>query len=849
MNRLWDIVIRPIIESIDADYIVEVGSDKGSNTENILEYCITNDARMTAIDPFPRFDIDAFKDKYGNKFEIYTELSLERLPLLEDFDVILLDGDHNWYTVYNELKIIEKSFRDKKFPVVFLHDIGWPYGRRDLYYNPESIPADSRHPYKKLGMYPGLTDLKKDGGLNSGLYNSIYENNSKNGVLTAVEDFIDESDLELSFDFVNAFHGLGILYPKNNGMSKVIKKYIVKNTNLSGIIELERVKLTIAHEESKSKNILIEREFNESQTRLKETEKQLKETEKQSRQTKNQLGQTEKQLRLIRGQVEELNAQKDNLTANIYEMEYLNNKNRSINQRLISKFPSLCILFNRDNHGLKDALTNIKGYRSIKKNNLFDIGYYLKNNGDIRESGADPMIHYIYRGYREGRKTNPAFDNEYYLNTYPDVKKSNMNPFIHYCLYGVKEGRRTTVPKFSIEDPNNKALRTLFFSHNLRMQGAQNSLYEIVTGLKNKDLINPVIFSPGDGPLRKAYEKNGIKVIVGDNKLQDARSFEEFNENLLLLIEKLEEFKFQFIHANTLRTFYGIEIARKMEIPCSWNPRESEPWETYFDYLPEQVKEIALNCFNYPYKIIFVSNYTRKIWEHFNNDNFVTIHNALNTERLIHNSINWTREESRVALGIGKNEIAIIIVGTVSERKGQKDIIRAVKDLPLEIIDNIKIFIIGDVPSEYSDELHELYLDLSYRLRKMISIIPETTKENEFFKVVDYYLAADILLFSSRIESYPRVILEALYFNLPIITTPVFGVNEQVEDGVSALFYEPGDIYQLRNQLLKLVKDDDLRLKLKRNTKKRMEELSTHGEMIDEYGKIILNGYLNNEKK
>lgn len=27
-------------------------------------------------------------------------------------------------------------------------------------------------------------------------------------------------------------------------------------------------------------------------------------------------------------------------------------------------------------------------------------------------------------------------------------------------------------------------------------------------------------------------------------------------------------------------------------------------------------------------------------------------------------------------------------------------------------------------------------------------------------------------------ESYPRVILEALYFNLTIITTPVFGVKE-----------------------------------------------------------------------
>jgi len=123
MNKFWDNLIRVIIDKINANYIVEVGSDTGINTRNILEYCIDNDAHLTAIDPFPKFDIDELKTKFGDKFEIYTELSLSVLPLLKDYDVILLDGDHNWYTVYHELKTIEKNFKDKKFPIVFLHDV------------------------------------------------------------------------------------------------------------------------------------------------------------------------------------------------------------------------------------------------------------------------------------------------------------------------------------------------------------------------------------------------------------------------------------------------------------------------------------------------------------------------------------------------------------------------------------------------------------------------------------------------------------------------------------------------------------------------------------------------------
>ena len=30
---------------------------------------------------------------------MYKELSLNVLPLLKDYDVALIDGDHNWYTV------------------------------------------------------------------------------------------------------------------------------------------------------------------------------------------------------------------------------------------------------------------------------------------------------------------------------------------------------------------------------------------------------------------------------------------------------------------------------------------------------------------------------------------------------------------------------------------------------------------------------------------------------------------------------------------------------------------------------------------------------------------------------
>jgi len=144
----------------------------------------------------------------------------------------------------------------------------------------------------------------------------------------------------------------------------------------------------------------------------------------------------------MKKQEKEIESQIEELKTVFYEMEYLSNNHRSITQRLISKFPSLYIILK--NKGLKNSIITIKGYRSIKNNHLFDVGFYLKKYGDIRQSGVDPILNYIFHGYKEGRKPNCTFDAEYYLNKYEDVQNSGLNPLIHYSLYGIKEKRKTS---------------------------------------------------------------------------------------------------------------------------------------------------------------------------------------------------------------------------------------------------------------------------------------------------------------------------------------------------------------------------------------------------------------------
>lgn len=215
MYRFWETIIEPVLEIIKPGAIVEIGCYWGLNTRKIMDFCARCGGVLHAIDPEPQFDVEEWRGKYGRALVIYKTLSLQALPEIDKFDVVLIDGDHNWYTVYNELKAIERRCRQngQPFSLVMLHDTGWPYGRRDMYYNPETIPPDYRKPYEKKGLYPGSAALLEHGGINNDLFNAVCDSGPQSGVLTAIEDFMAESEIELELLNIIGFNGLGIIYP------------------------------------------------------------------------------------------------------------------------------------------------------------------------------------------------------------------------------------------------------------------------------------------------------------------------------------------------------------------------------------------------------------------------------------------------------------------------------------------------------------------------------------------------------------------------------------------------------------------------------------------------------------
>ena len=118
-------------------------------------------------------------------------------------------------------------------------------------------------------------------------------------------------------------------------------------------------------------------------------------------------------------------------------------------------------------------------------------------------------------------------------------------------------------------------------------------------------------------------------------------------------------------------------------------------------------------------------------------------------------------------------------------------------------------------------------------LRNRITVVPETSN------ITHYFRAADIFFCGSRVESYPRIILEAELANLPIITTPVSGIPEQVRFGCNAESYEPGNISDLAAKLDSLLIEPSKLKVMGQNSREMFDSLDDFDVMIDRYRTLL----------
>jgi glycosyltransferase involved in cell wall biosynthesis len=97
------------------------------------------------------------------------------------------------------------------------------------------------------------------------------------------------------------------------------------------------------------------------------------------------------------------------------------------------------------------------------------------------------------------------------------------------------------------------------------------------------------------------------------------------------------------------------------------------------------------------------------------------------------------------------------------------------------------------------------------------------------------YAAFDICVLPSFVEAMPMTILEAMAAGNPVIATRVGEIPTTVENETTGILVAPNDARELRNALLRLLRDGHLRQKMGQNGRARVQKHFSLERMSQSY--------------
>ena len=344
--------------------------------------------------------------------------------------------------------------------------------------------------------------------------------------------------------------------------------------------------------------------------------------------------------------------------------------------------------------------------------------------------------------------------------------------------------------------------RVLLCTHNLNFEGAPLFFLEYARHLAEAGGAFLTVISAEEGPLRSAFAALGAEVHVVDTvPLAAAATDRQWNEALHSLSTAIDLSAFQLVVANTLPTSWAIHLAHRARRPSLFYIHESTtPAAFYLGQTAGALVRHAEAAFSLATRVSFLTVATRRYYEPLATRRNYSINPGwIDLGAIDRHCAANSRAACRERLGIKPDQKLVINLGTVCERKGQHIFARAVEFFwrrHPEIAAECEFWMVGGRATLFDESMIDLLAHLG---RTNLRVLP-ATKE-----AYDYYRAADLFVCSSYEESFPRVVLEAMAFAVPILSTDVHGVPEMVRSKQEGLLVPPGDSSALADGLARLL--------------------------------------------
>jgi glycosyltransferase involved in cell wall biosynthesis len=321
-----------------------------------------------------------------------------------------------------------------------------------------------------------------------------------------------------------------------------------------------------------------------------------------------------------------------------------------------------------------------------------------------------------------------------------------------------------------------------------------------------------------DGPVRELYETLGAVVFTFSRRNRWDLTFIYKIRNILL--------------KNKIDIVFAHHFA-----PLSWSyfaTRFTKIKLTHAEHSRWQLEQLQ-----FPYKMlnrIFISRseaivaISKQIEDYYvntmavnkNKVHFIT--NGIDLDRFARVNFSGLRDE----LGIRHEEKVIGMVANIKPLKNHKLLISAFTRV-LEEFNDVWLVLVG---SDFSGGKVERFATKTEAAERILFL-------GQRHDVPQLLRIFDIFCLTSVYEGMPLTALEAMAAGVPVIGSDVLGINEIITDNVNGLLFPSNDRQKLAEAILKLLGDEDLRLRLSRAGKFFVKENHCLDYQIKEYENLF----------
>lgn len=174
----------------------------------------------------------------------------------------------------------------------------------------------------------------------------------------------------------------------------------------------------------------------------------------------------------------------------------------------------------------------------------------------------------------------------------------------------------------------------------------------------------------------------------------------------------------------------------------------------------------------------------------------------------------------RIKQDIPDSSVVFVYLGRLKRDKGILDLVQAFSRLA-RLHEEAYLVMVGPDEDRLEPEIRRLCGDCISRVR-----IHGYTDEPE-----SWLAASDVLCLPSYREGFGSTIIEAAAVGLPALGSRIYGITDAIDEGVTGLLHNPGDVSDLLDKMRVIAGDKELRKSLGDAARERAHRYFTKDEL------------------